>query len=177
MRRAAAMPRIIRATSEGSLNRLNRILGSSSGSGERRVTSPQLSSRIIDTTHTSMWRGRLRPKLSQTSPALMPTAGQVSWMSGRSPPGSVVRKTWPAQALVANRPLRNSAHCRVCISARSSLRCELAAPGRTGQPVNTSGCSTRLRPTPGRSTSGSMPMDFRCSPGPTPDSISSCGEP
>jgi len=104
------------------------------------------------------------------------TAGQVSWMSGRSQLGSVRRKTWPAQALVANRPLPKRAHCSTCRAARSKRRCEVAAPGFTGQPTNTRGCSIRLRPTPGRSSRGSTPAAFSSAAGPMPDSISSCGD-
>ncbi len=42
--------------------------------------------------------------------------------------------------------------------------------------IETFACSERLRPTPGRSAMTSIPCDCRCLPGPTPDSISRCGE-
>src|SRR5450755_4114319 len=72
----------------------------------------------------------------------------------------------PAAPLVANGPLPNSAQRSTDTAARSKRNWETKAPVRACQPMKRNGCSTKLHPTPGRSTIGVMPWLLSSSAGP-----------
>ena len=74
-------------------------------------------------------------------------------------------------------PERVSSHCTPATSLRWGLATRSMVTGRVQATWTMMvGWSCRLRPTPGRSSFGSMPTERRWSAGPMPETIMSCGE-
>ena len=107
-----------------------------------------------------------------TLPALICTAGQMSWKSGRSSPGAVRRNKLPAAPLVAKIPVPNNAQRNTDTAARSARIAHSNVSGSARQAMGRNGCSMRFCPTPGRSTSGLIPCFESSAAGPMPDNMS-----
>ena len=108
------------------------------------------------------------------SPCSTKYAGaKYSWMSGAGSDGSLRKKPPASPTLLASFPLPSASHRSRCrgSSASASPTC----PPASSQVQYAIACSIRPSPTAGRSRTGRMPTDLRCSAGPRPECWSSAG--